>query len=241
MKKKVAVIFIITILCLCALTLGQKQKTIQETQTADVWIVTSTLSDSATPLTTDTVTPYLTFTDTPLPTYTSIHLPTETTIPSQTDVTTPLPTDSPAVMNTPTYVAKGYPCAHYFTIKVLEPPTFVSVLEGKTTDYPFNGTFMIVKLRFINHTDRPRWVWYSDYYMHGIVNGKPVLYQLKGADDPSHALEKIYKANTFQVNIPALTTYDTMVAFDVNPAGENWNLTVMPDQLCKVTIPLENN
>ncbi len=225
MKNFFVLIIILAILSSCAPTQEQIENAIQETQTAEVRLYTSTPADTNTPLPTDTNTP----------------LPSDTNTPLPTDANTLLPTDTPAVTNTPTYTVKGYTCGKYFTIAVLEPPIFASVLEDNPTYYPFYGIFMIVKIRIVNHTDRPRWVWYSDYYMHGLVNGKPVLYQLDGVDDASHALEKLYKTNPFQAEIGPITTYDTMVAFDVNPEGENWNLTVMPDQLCKVTIPLENN
>lgn len=240
MKNFFVLIIIFALLSSCAPTQQQLEIAIQETQTVEVRLFTSTPADSSTPLPTDTTTLLSTVT-TPLPTDTNTPFPADTHTPLPADTNTPLPTDTPAKTNTPTYTAKNYPCDHYFSIKVLEPPFFASVLEDNPPYYPFYGVFMIVKIRIVNHTDRPRWVWYSDYYMHGLVDEKPVLYQLDGVDDASLALENLFKTNPFQAEIGPLTTYDTMVAFDVNPAGENWNLTVMPDQLCKVTIPLENN
>jgi len=218
-----------------------------QTALAETKLVEQSLTPESTSTPTHTNTPTnnstATITQTPTITFTpTITLtPTITITPTITlfSTITSTPTMTPTV--TPLSVGKAFQCGYYFTITVLEPPIFASVLEDNPPYYPFYGMFMIVKIRLVNHTDRPRWIWYSNYYMSGLVNGKPVLYQLNGVDDASHALKKLYKANHYQAEIGPITTYDTMVAFDVNPAGEKWELTVMPDQLCSVTIPLEIN
>lgn len=170
----------------------------------------------------------------------STNTPTITATPTETSTQIPTNTPSPSDIPVPTHTGDEFRCGEYFTIAVLEPPIFASVIEDNPPYYPI-GIFMIVKIRLVNETDSYRWVWYNNYFMQGLVNGKLVLYQIDGVDDASNALEKMYKTNPYQAEIGPGVTYDTMVAFDVNPEGENWILTVMPDQLCDVKIPLENN
>lgn len=224
----------------CGPSESEIQSAIAETKFAEQSLTpesTSTQTHTNKPTTNSTATN----TQTPTTTFTPIITLTPTITFTPTVTLSPTITGTPTMTPTATSmsVGKAFICGKYFTIAVMEPPIFASVLEDNPPYYPFYGKFMIVNIRLVNNTDSPRWVWYSDYYMHGLVNGKPVLYQLDGVDDPSHALIKLYKTNDFQVEIGPRETYDTMVAFDVNPAGEKWELTVMPDQLCSVKIPLE--
>lgn len=239
--------YLILIVIVSGLLISSCGPSESEIQTAksETKFAEQSLTPESTPTPTHTNTPTnnntATITQTPTITFT----PTITLTPTITF--TPTITLSPTITNTPTMtptatsmsVGKVFICGNYFTITVLEPPFFASALEDTPPYYPFNGTFMIVKIRLINQTSSPRWVWYSDYYLHGLVNGKPVLYQLDGVDDASLALKNLYKTNDFQAEIGPREPYDTMVAFDVNPDGDNWELTFMSDQRCSVKIPLE--
>lgn len=134
-------------------------------------------------------------------------------------------------------IGEEFKCGDYFIISVLEPPDFASVIEDNPQYYPI-GMFMIVKIRIVNKTNSPRWVWFNNYYMQCSINGKLVNYRI---DKASVALEILYNTNPYQAEIGPGETYDTMVAFDVHPEGNNWKLVVMPSQLCDVKIPLANN
>ena len=184
--------------------------------------------NSSTPTKTNTPTNNSTPTITQTPTIT--FTPTITLIPTLTSTGTMTPTITPLPG-----VGDEFKCGKYFTITVLEPPIFTSKIE----DYSPIGIFMIVKVRLVNETDHPRWVWYSDYYMLGFLDGEGLAFPRH--EEASQALTKLYKTNPYQAEIGPSLVYDTMVAFDVNPERENWVLVVMPDQLCDVRIPLTND
>jgi len=187
----------------------------QKTESSSTPTKTNTPTSNSTP--TITKSPTITFT----PTITLTQTLTSTR--TMTPAITPLPG-----------VGDDFKCGKYFTITVLEPPIFTSKIE----DYSPIGIFMIVKVRLVNETDSPRWVWFDNYYMQGFLDGEGIIFRIHEA---SAALEKLYKTNPYQAEIYPSLVYDTMVAFDVNPERENWKLIVMPDQLCDVKIPLTND
>ena len=210
---------------------GQPESIIQtaivETQFAQQSL---TPENSSTPTKTNTPTNTSTPTITQTPTIT--FTPTITLTPTITSTPTITPTFTPQPG-----IGDEFKCGNYFTITVLEPPTFASVIKYGSPDYP-NGIFMIVKVRLVTETREPIWVWADDYKMQGLVDGK-VLNFLR--HDASTALQLLYNGNSNQEEIGPSLVYDTLVAFDVAPNGENWILIVQPDELCEVKIPLSNN
>jgi len=233
-------IYILLLIVVTGMLLSSCQPSETIIQTAIV--KTQFSQQSLTPESTSTPTKTNTPTNTHTPTSTSTSTITLTPTITFTPTISLTPTITSTPTTTPTYtpqpgIGDEFSCGKYFTITVLEQPTFVSVLPWPSSDKA-NGIFLIVNVRLVNETDKAIWVWGDDYTVQGEVDGKVLTFP---RDDASIDLQLLYDGNSNQEEIGPSLVYDTLVAFDVNPEGVNWKFILQPSELCDVKIPLTDN
>jgi hypothetical protein len=103
------------------------------------------------------------------------------------------------------------------------------------------GTYLLVQLELHNQVRFPIQIWDDDYFVEGLVNGKPVSYSLSKPATGFLYIES--GGHLYQDVIEPGARWNSWLAFDVNPDGASYSLVVRPghefgEQVCEVRIPL---
>ncbi len=165
--------------------------------------------------------------------YTGASVPTPAITAAPTTITSPTstgPTPGPAYLF-------EHSCGDAFSVRLTDAPQFKKDLF----EHHANGTFLILKLQLINQTAFPIQVWNEDYFIEGLVNRKTVIYSPHKAATGYLFIDT--PTNLYQDLIQPGETWRTIVAFDVDPAGEDWIFSLKPgnkfnEDVCEVRIPL---
>ena len=160
-------------------------------------------------------------------------------------VPTPASTAAPtlAVTSTSTGPTPGpaylfeHACGEAFTVRLEDAPRF----QKDLFEHHANGTFLILHIKLVNNTANPIQIWDEDYSIEGIVNQKLEVY-------PPHRAATGYlyidsPTNLYQDLIQPGETWNTILAFDVDPAGQDWTFVLKPgsefdQEVCEARIPL---
>lgn len=164
---------------------------------------------------------------------------TQASVPTPAITVTPAETDepiSPPETPGPAY-SQEYSCGGLLRARILDAPLF----QKDLFEHHAEGVFLIVRLQLVNDTRYPIFIWDEDYFVEGLVDGRPVTYSPNQAATGYLFIES--PNNLYQGLIPAEKTWRTRLAFDVDPEGESWVLTLRPgsefdEQVCQVKIPL---
>jgi hypothetical protein len=128
-------------------------------------------------------------------------------------------------------------CGDAFTVRLEDAPRF----EKDLFEHHAAGNFLILRLQLINHTNFPIQIWDEDYSIEGTVNRQPVVYFPHKAATGYLYIDT--PTNLYQDLIQPNETWRTIVAFDVDPSGEDWTFVLKPgsefnQEVCEARIPL---
>lgn len=159
-----------------------------------------------------------------------IPVPTETLVavePSpQITATLFVPTETPAPTETPIIYARigeQTTCSNSLIAKVPSAPEFAKDLF----EHHAFGTFLIIKLELVNITNQPIQIWDGDYSIESTVNG--ILKRVNPHRAATTYLFIQRGGNLMQDEVePGVMNWQTNLAFDVDPMGENWVLVFKP-------------
>lgn len=155
-------------------------------------------------------------------------------IPSET----PKPTESSI---TYAQIGQQASCGNYMIASVPFPPEFNKDLF----EHHAVGTFLMVKLTLINTTNQPIQIWDGDYSIQSTINGISKSFKPHRAATTYLFIQKGGRLMQDQVE-PGITNWETNLAFDVDPAGENWILIFKPgfeggEALCELHFDLTSD
>jgi hypothetical protein len=128
-------------------------------------------------------------------------------------------------------------CGEQLLVKVPSPPRFIKDMF----EHHAVGTFLLAELEIKNLTGDSIRIWDSDYAIESSIAGEQKLtYPDKAATGYLYIENPV---NLSQDSILPGGTWKTMLAFDVDPKGEDWVLKVTPGEegneaVCSVRIPL---
>ncbi|MFM8320966.1 MAG: hypothetical protein ACKOC5_08645, partial [Chloroflexota bacterium] len=130
-----------------------------------------------------------------------------------------------------------HPCGAALTVRVTRYP----IQTPDLFEHHAVGTFVVVRLEIENLSPVDVPIWDDDYFLQTRLGERITLAPLHKAatgylyiESPTHLVQDV---------IPAGATWNTSLAFDVDPTSSGWKLLVRPgsefDQpLCQVSIPL---
>lgn len=151
---------------------------------------------------------------------------------------TPQPTESSI---TYTQIGQQVNCGNNMIASVPFPPEFNKDLF----EHHAAGTFLMVKLTLINTTNQPIQIWDGDYSIESTINGISKSFKPHRAATTYLFIQKGGRLMQDQVE-PGVTNWETNLAFDVDPVGENWILVFKPgfeggEALCELHFDLTSN
>ena len=149
---------------------------------------------------------------------------------------TPEPTATPEIV-----AAVGVPirCGDVFQVTVLEPARFSKYTSGETAI----GTFLIINLQLLNLTEATYGdLFDEDYEIRGVIDGREATFT--SSWHASWDLCRDKGTASFTDEAPPGVPFKTIVAFDVNPDGQDWTLLFHPNSYignadCSVEIPVQ--
>ena len=103
------------------------------------------------------------------------------------------------------------------------------------------GEFVIVDLQLENLSQNPVQIWDDDYRIEGFIGGTLVNYPIQKAATGYLFIQD--PKNLWQDLLLTSQPWETILAFDVDPRGERWELVLTPgsevnEQICELRIPL---
>jgi hypothetical protein len=100
---------------------------------------------------------------------------------------------------------------------------------------------LILRLELENQSSFPIQIWDQDYSLQGVLDGEPLIYAPHAAATGYLYIDR--PSNLIQDLIEPGETWDTSLAFDIDPGGEGWELILRPgsefnQQVCQANLPL---
>lgn len=131
-----------------------------------------------------------------------------------------------------------HPCGQALTARLTEAPR----IQKDLFEHHAQGTFLILRLELVNQSAFPIQIWDQDYSLQGMVDGRPLVYEPHAAATGYLYIDR--PSNLIQDLIQPGETWDTSLAFDIDPRGEGWELVLRPgsefnQQVCQANLSLE--